>query len=223
VGENEMQQFWKAVQQGRQAEVLQQCGQQPSLLQAKAANGHGVVRMACDCQQFDLARDLAAAGAPVGLFEFIGLDDRAQVGQCLDDDPQLIQSYSHDGWTPLHLAGFYGRGALVVMLLERGADVDARSTNDQHNQPLHATLAGARPRPVVEALLDAGADLQTSYGDGITPLHLAASRGDQALVDLLLARGARAVPMGNGDMPADLARQRGFDQLADHLAGLAGV
>ncbi|MCO5167156.1 MAG: ankyrin repeat domain-containing protein [Planctomycetes bacterium] len=46
--------------------------------------------------------------------------------------------------------------------------------------------------PVVEALLEAGADVNDAGAGGLTPLMAAAMRGTRALIERLLAAGARA-------------------------------
>jgi ankyrin repeat protein len=53
---------------------------------------------------------------------------------------------------------------------------------------------------------------------GIQPIHLAASRGDQTLCELLMSRGADAhAAMDDGTTPAQLAAKRGFAELAEKL------
>ena len=122
-----------------------------------------------------------------------------------------------DGWTPLHLAAHGGHGPAVDLLLASGADVGAVSANDLANTPLHAALAGAQDAGVVAALLAAGADPNATAGGGVRPLHLAASRGDEALAAALVAAGAVPAPMDDGQTPADVAEARGFRALADRL------
>ena len=75
------------------------------------------------------------------------------------------------GWTTLHWAAVYSRTPAVVdLLLDRGADVDARTENGW--TPLHwATLLSQTPA-VVESLLSHGADA-TATVDGSTPFDLA--------------------------------------------------
>ena len=59
----------------------------------------------------------------------------------------------------------------------------------QHSSPLFAAIEGANTT-IVEALLAAGASVTLPNEMGETPLHAAASKGDEALVRTLIGRGA---------------------------------
>ena len=155
---------------------------------------------------------------PDPFFEAAQSGDVRALARRLQADPDRCTAYSADGWTALHLAAYFGHAAAVRLLLERGADVHARSTNDTANTPLHAALAGAREAATVGLLLDHGADVNAPAGAGVTPLHLAAARGDLALIDRLLAQGAVPTPMEGGATPADLAAERGHPEAARRLA-----
>jgi uncharacterized protein len=135
------------------------------------------------------------------------------------DRPQDLHDYSPDGWTALHLAAYFGYPSVVVRLLRAGASHSATSHNVQGNTALHAALAGRYEMPVVTALLAAGADAAFVDAQGYTPLHLAASRGDRAASELLLACGApRDSRTPDRKTAADIARERGHIDLADWLA-----
>ena len=116
-------------------------------------------------------------------------------------DPALVQSANtnqpHGGWTPLHAAARHGQVGAVRLLLEHGADPNAREAGD-NTSPLHWAAAG-RHFDTVRALLDAGGDVH-GFGDvhqldvigWATYFH--PKEGEAAgpdVVPLLLERGAR--------------------------------
>ena len=115
----------------------------------------------------------------------------ACLAEIIAADPGLIRQ-STDGWTPLHLAAFFGRTEAARKLMEAGADLKAVSSNSTANTPLHAALAGRGDEELVLRMLTAGADAAAATGEGYTPLHVAASRGDQRVCDLLIQYGAVA-------------------------------
>jgi ankyrin repeat protein len=137
------------------------------------------------------------------------LGDAQRVATLLDrGDP--ADPRSSDGWTPLHLAAYMGRAEAARALLSRGAPIDAVSKNSTANTPLCAALAGKGDAEVVRLLLEAGANPNFRAGQGVTPLHLAASRGADAFVQRLLDHGADgAARMDDGTTPAGIAAARG--------------
>ena len=77
--------------------------------------------------------------------------------------------------------------------------------------------------PVIERLLKTGVPLDT-LNQGKAPLHWAAMWGDEALVKLLLAHGARRQQVGDGDMlPGTYARMAKAQALEPLLNPGAGV
>lgn len=139
----------------------------------------------------------------------------------LAGDAAQVYARSGDGWTPLHLAAFFGRREAVELLLASGAPISAVSGGQERNQPLHAALAGACDRVIVRALVMAGADVNAVGAMGVTPLHEAASRGNAELVRFLRAAGANVMAtLDDGKTPAQLAAARGHAALAEELRAL---
>lgn len=154
----------------------------------------------------------------LGVHEAAALGDVERLREVLDVDPGHLSRFSDDGWTPLHLACFFGRREATRLLLARGAPVEATSRNATANRPLHAALAGGAGRQVVEAVLERGADVAARAGGGYTPLHLAASRGSAGLVELLLGHGADpTAEADDGTTPAAIAAERGHPEVAERL------
>jgi ankyrin repeat protein len=197
----------------------------PGLVEVADQNGDMPLLLAAYYHADEIVHLLLQRGAPMSVFEAAATGYADRVRRMLDDQPELLTSISHDGWTPLHLAAHFGRLDVVNLLLARGAEVDARSTNVTANTPLHAALAGAHPA-AARRLIDRGADVNAVEAGGYTPLHQAADQGDAEMVRVLLERGARPDPQtDDGDTPRDLARAKGHVAVAeqlDHEASASG-
>src|SRR5262249_4040811 len=146
--------IFAALERGDLKRVEAMLVEDPSLAGARNGRGDSLLLAAIYLGQGPLARRLVAAGANVDLHEAAALGDDAGARAALDADPALVRAYSHDGWTPLHLAAFFGHYEVARLLLDRGADVNARSKSDRfarENTPLHA--AAANKQVDVAALL----------------------------------------------------------------------
>lgn len=124
--------------------------------------------------------------------------DPAKALAAIEDgaDVNTHDDYEH---TPLMLAANAGYLDVVRRLLASGAEIDAIGTDGAN--ALHFAAAGgafrnASPRefdvnlPVIEALLDAGADASATTTDGLTPIIGACSVGSAEAVARLLVAGA---------------------------------
>ena len=91
------------------------------------------------------------------------------------------------GVTPLMTCAKSGSVDAVKRLIEYGAAIDAKEP-DQHQTAL-MWAAAEHQLDVVQALIDAHADLKAHSKAGFTAMHFAARQGDQEMVQLLLAAG----------------------------------
>jgi len=89
------------------------------------------------------------------------------------------QSKSNLGWSPLHLASYFGHETVVEALLTNGADVNIM--NGMGDTPLHRAAFTARTN-VVLLLLKFGADVSLINGEGKTPLQMADDEEVQQLI-----------------------------------------
>lgn len=215
---SEFQQLLDAVRAGDAAAARALLAAHPGLLRDRPAGAESPILQAAYRGDLALAAELAAAADP-DLGEAVVVDDAARVEALLAAAPARVGEWSPDGWSPLHLAAFFGRAALARRLLDHGADPLARSRNAMANTPLHAAIAGRRDPATIEALLARGYTDARAAG-GYTPLHIAASRGDLPLVELLVIHGADpAAATDDGQTAAQVAAGRGFPDVARRLGG----
>ena len=197
------------------AEVTRLLESDPSLRECTGPGGESLVLHACYIGAGELA-PVIAGDRPFDACEAAALGSRQALESALTRDTDAHATFSGDGWTPLHLAGFFGRDECAEALLDVGASLSTLSRNSTRNTPLHAALAGMTNATLVKRLLDAGADPNAVGETGVRPLHLAASRGDAALTALLIERGADAsATMEDGTTPADMAVKRGHGELSE--------
>lgn len=190
----------------------------PAAATARADGGESPLLTAMYHGRRDLAELMLGHGWRPDPFESAVLGDVERLRAALDAEPGLVTRFSHDGWTVLHLAGFFGSVEVVRLLLERGADPSVLSVNALRNTPLHAGLGGRLPAEGARLLVEAGADVNARQHGGYAPLHSAASRGEVALIDLLLDRGADPnTAADDGKRPIDFARERGHARAVEHL------
>jgi ankyrin repeat protein len=137
------------------------------------------------------------------LFDAIDAGDAARVRALLAGgaDPD---TRDETGATALMRAAHAGDRATVSALLGAGADVNATDPRGWtalakavHNPDLDRGFAD-----VVQALVDAGANVEAPIGYGIRPLMLAAGYGETAVVETLLGAGADVLARNEGGLTA---------------------
>jgi ankyrin repeat protein len=210
--------FFKAIQSGDAAQVSALIAADPGLLEAKNEQGLGPFTVARYSRQEAIANLLLEKGVSLDIFAACMAGEQSRVAELLTADPGLMGAYSHDGWTPLHLAAFFGHTEIAEAMLAGGANANARSTNAMANTPLHAAVAGRKRADVATVLLAHGADVNARQHGGWTPLHAAAQSGDEELVRLLIAAGADVKARAENNQNArDLAMLKGHQALVEVL------
>ena len=207
----------EAIRQGNIDQVVALLDQEPDLVDQPTMNGLSLVMFASYHQQFEIANYLAALSPDLDIFEACVLGNLERVRELVFLDPEIINTYSIDGFQPLGLASFFGKTSVVAYLLTMGAQVNSPSKNDMKVMPLHSGVAG-RNMEVVRLLLAAGAAVNASQNEGFTPIHAAAQNGQLEMVGLLLDFGADLLQQTvNGKTAYDLAVENNHLDVAEYI------
>jgi uncharacterized protein len=187
----------------------------PGVAASRDPEGISVLMHALYRRRSDMVDVILATQPDLDVFELAALGRTPDLAARLADDHDAASRWSADGFTPLHLAAFFGHAEAVRILLDAHADPGAVARNDSQVQALHSAVASG-DRLIVKLLLEAGADPNAVQHGGWTPLHGACLHGDAALVQLLLAAGAsRDLASADGSTPVDLARREHHDAVVD--------
>ncbi len=209
--------LFKAIEGGDLEEVQGLLEVDPSLASSHNSEGASALVWAGYYRQAAIAELLVAHGARPDIFEASVLDLNDQLKELLRSNRTLVDSYSFDGWTPLHLAAHFGSLDAIRTLLSKGASHRALSHNSDGNQPLQAAAAG-RQSDAVAILLEVGADVDAPGGGGFTALHSAAASGDVGLTRILLEAAAKVdVKAKGGKTPVELAIEADHTEVVDML------
>jgi uncharacterized protein len=152
------------------------------------------------------------------LYEAAAFGDLDRITEILMYDPAAVEGFSGDGFTPLHLAAFFGQAEATRLLLVHAADPDMTGRGWMTGTALNSA-ASARHADVIRILIDGGADPDATQSSGWTPLHAAARNGDLSSVEILLAAGADAAAVNDdGVSVQELAAQSGDPGVIEAVA-----
>lgn len=161
---------------------------------------------------------LACSGCAPSIHDAIARGNIDLVRSLLAENPDLVRALDGKQKTPLHSAVTYKQTEALQLLLEKGADIDARDVTGM--TPLHvAAMLGRRDE--AEWLLDHGANpnIMDDYGD--MPIHTAAVFGHGQIIGLFVSLGMSPdILNGKGQTPEDIAREYRQERVAAYMAHL---
>jgi quinoprotein dehydrogenase-associated probable ABC transporter substrate-binding protein len=99
-----------------------------------------------------------------------------------------LDAVDHDGLTPLAIAAQNAKAGTIPVLLDSGADVNARVTKGGYTPLMLASLSGSNG--LANSLIDHGADANAVNSGGVTALMIAAAGNHPVIAELLLQSGA---------------------------------
>lgn len=153
----------------------------------------------------------------LNFFEAVVVGDLEKVGAELLRDTHLISQFSEDGFTALGLACLFNHQEVAEYLLRNGADPNICASNGFNVYPLHSACINDH-FSMAKLLCDYGASVNVAQIAGLSPLHISAEFGNIELIILLLEQGAKTdLRMEGGKLPADLAQEKGYNEIAEIL------
>ena len=136
-------------------------------------------------QGFESVAELAAA---LDLYEAVLNSDFALVESLIEKGTSVNVRF--DNVTLLHVAAEMGSLPMAKLLIDKGADVNAKITDGDGRTPLHLVTGLSGNLPMAKLLIDKGADVNDKDEDGYTPLHFAVTEDNLPMAKLLIDSGA---------------------------------
>lgn len=196
--------------------VAQLIAADPGAAHARNAGGISALMQARYENRMEIVELLRRAAGGLDIFESSALGDVAGLSRLLANDGELIKARSADGFTPLHLACFFGQLEAAETLVRHGADVNAVSPS--RIAVIHSAAA-SRNAALLKLVLRGGADPNSQQQRGYTALHEAAMHNSVERTQALLDAGADlAIKSDAGQTAADMAAQNGNREVTELLA-----
>ena len=187
--------FRNAVLAGDLATVTTMLDRDPALKYERDRDGVSVFVLASLHGQPKVAEELTKRGLVQDAFEVAVSGDQKRAAELAKQDSGIVNHRLPDGRTPLHLAAEAGKPDMVIFFGSQGADLSAGPES-----PLLAAVNCADRAAAGEMsqfLLMNASDPKARRKDGRSALQLAAARGYDEIVAMLVHRGADASEIAN--------------------------
>jgi ankyrin repeat protein len=161
------QDIFAAITANDKERVAQLIAADASAARARNSGGISALMQARYENRLEIVEVLRQAVGELDIFEAAALGDVARLNKVLMTDGELVKARSSDGFTPLHLACFFGQVEAADTLVRHGADTNAVSPN--RIAVIHSAAA-SRNAALLKLVLHAGANpniQQTSWLHGI--------------------------------------------------------
>ncbi|SRR6266478_4179429 len=220
---NSQEDFLKAIATGKVTEVREMLNTDSSLANTNVPGETSALLYAVYHRQPQIAAVLLPyRKSDLTIFEGAALGENERLLTLLRQDPKLVNAVSGDGFTPLHLASFFGQTSSLEFLIRNGARLETHSENKLNATPLQSAVAAHQVKSAA-VLLAHHANPNCRGELGYTPLFEAAESGQVDVVVLLLKHGAdRTIKGTDGKTTLDVAPTARQDKIQQILSGRKG-
>lgn len=181
-----------------------------TLADGKTEQGISFLQLAAYYRNNEIIQLIRNKKKNIDIFEACCIGELDIVKKSLAEKPELVNSFSTDGFTPLGLSCFFGHFEIVKYLVGAGADVNIPSSNPFKVAPIHSASAISN-YDITDLLIRHGANVNATQQSGVTPLHSAAHNGKVDIIKLLIDHGANVDAMTeDSKTPLDMAAEKGF-------------
>ena len=213
--------IFEKIKQSEDSVVEEMVAEKPALVEKRNEAGLRPLMLALYYGKKKLAEELRDRMESVDIWEAAALGELETVVSAVEQDRSLLDATAPDGFTPLGLAAYFGRVDVLTWLLTEGADPNKPAENEMAVYPINSAAAHREKTSasmMVSLLVAQDADVNVAQHGGWTPLHQAASHGDEQMVKFLLESGADpSLESDDGRTAADMARENKFGQVAGLL------
>ena len=217
-----MEEIIELIKNGKNDLLEQKLNDKPLLAEIKTEQGISLLQFAAYCGNNFAVNILKKSKKKIDIFEAASIGDIETISQLLNTTPDLLNSFSIDGFTALGLASFFGHLSLVKILLNKGANPNIASNNQFKVAPIHSACAISN-FDIAQLLIAHGADVNAKQMQGVTPLHSAAHNGHTKLSKLLIDNGAEiSAKMDNGQTPLFMANEKNYQETAELIINHGG-
>ena len=209
------QDIFAAISADDEARVEELIAQHPDVAHARNQAGMSALMQARYENRLEIVALLRNSAGALDVFEAAALGDNALLQALLAKDRALVKAQSSDGFTPLHLACFFGQRDAAETLIHHQADVNAVSPS--RIAVIHSAAA-SRNAALVRLVLQSGANPNLQQQGGYTALHEAAMHNSVDRAQALLDAGAdRNIRSDDGLTAAEMAAQKGNKEVLELL------
>ena len=195
--------------------VRELIAQHPDVAHTRNQAGVSALMQARYENKLEIVALLQKTAGDLEIFEAAALGEVNRLRSLLFNDRGLAKAQSSDGFTPLHLACFFGQLDAAETLVGYEADVNAVSPN---RIAIIHSAAASRNAALMKLVLQAGANPNLQQQGGYTALHEAAIHNSVERVQALLEAGAdRTVRNNDGLTAAEMAEQKGNKEVLELL------